>query len=62
LTSLSTHAEGVAARRREPPRAETGDYWATTAVPANWQRLTPAIEYSSARNATLTELDPVGER
>jgi hypothetical protein len=37
-------------------------YWATTAVPANWQRPTPAIEYSSARNAMLTELDPVGER
>src|SRR5262245_51146987 len=37
-------------------------YWAETAVPANWQRATPAIEYSSPRNETLTVPVPVGDR
>jgi len=37
-------------------------YWAETAVPANWQRATPAIEYSSPRNETLTVPEPVGVR
>jgi hypothetical protein len=30
-------------------------------VPANWHRLTPAIEYSSASKETLTVVDPVGD-
>ena len=37
-------------------------YCAATAVPANWQRATPAIAYSSPRNETLTVPLPVGVR
>ena len=37
-------------------------YCAQTAVPANWQRATPAIEYSSPMKDTLSVAEPVGVR
>src|SRR5262245_49159429 len=52
----------LGARRSARRAARRGCYWAETAVPANWQRATPAIEYSSPRNETLTVPEPVGVR
>jgi hypothetical protein len=54
--------EGVWGNREVPPGKRVPCYCATTAVPANWQRLVPPSVNSSFRNVTVTVDEPVGVR